>query len=164
MIAVREFTSENAQEEMAAHYKALRGRFFPMGSLVSIPKAPPLPDPEPVKGDVRAPTLEELLLSFRETYAYSATDERGMARKVNAKREARRLVNLVAAQHGMTPEDIFSVSHQRKHTDARRAAIAAVAERFPEWSLPQLGRFFGRDHSTILHNLRKAGVKRGGSQ
>jgi chromosomal replication initiator protein len=41
----------------------------------------------------------------------------------------------------------------------RHQCIAAVSEKFLNWSLPRIGRYFGgRDHSTILHSLRCVGA------
>lgn len=44
---------------------------------------------------------------------------------------------------------------------ARQAVIAAVYVHRPDLSLNQIGKFFCRDHTTILHAVRKLGVWRG---
>lgn len=69
---------------------------------------------------------------------------------------ARIIVERVAAFHAMKPAQIFSHRRDRKTMAARHDAIRAVAEARPDMSLPQIGRVFGgRDHTTILHSLRK---------
>lgn len=156
MIPVREFASA---DEMKAHYRSVRSRLFPVPVLVpqAVEPAPaPEPEPEPRKP---APSLEEVLLQFREVYVVDAPDEHPKVRLIKEKREARRLVGLVADLHGLRPGDILGHSRERKMLKARHSAVALVATRFPAWSLPTLGRFFDRDHTTILHALRKAGLR-----
>jgi hypothetical protein len=156
---VKDFSSV---EEMMAHYKAVQARLFPgPKQTVTIPEIEPEPEPEPepVKEAVRPPTVEELLLHFRQVHLLEPVEDEA-ALALNAKREARRLVKTVAQLHNTTVSDIMGPSRFADHVKARHQAVAVVAERFPHWSLPQLGRFFGRDHTTILHALRKMGVRR----
>jgi chromosomal replication initiation ATPase DnaA len=43
--------------------------------------------------------------------------------------------------------------------------MAAAYQQRPDLSLPQLGKMFGgRDHTTILYAVRKAGAYRGGAK
>lgn len=68
----------------------------------------------------------------------------------------------VAAAHGLSARDITGASRSDRVVAARWAAIAAAYVERPDMSTTQLGRAFGdRDHSTILHAVRKAGVHRG---
>lgn len=62
----------------------------------------------------------------------------------------------VAAAHGFTYADIIGKSRKVKLVAARVDAIKRVKASDPKKSLPELGRLFGgRDHTTILHALRK---------
>jgi chromosomal replication initiation ATPase DnaA len=72
------------------------------------------------------------------------------------------IIEMAAAWHGVAVEDVMSVSRNRKVVAARTDAIGAV------WlncevegarpTLPSVGRIFKRDHTTILHALRKLGI------
>jgi len=73
---------------------------------------------------------------------------------------ARRAVRLVAYIWGVTVEDIMGSRRSAVLVSARHAAIYVVAK-ITEWSLPELGkRFGGRDHTTILHALKKIGASK----
>ena len=43
---------------------------------------------------------------------------------------------------------------------ARQAAMARLRAEFGD-SYPKIGRFFGRDHSTVLHAVRAHGAREG---
>lgn len=61
---------------------------------------------------------------------------------------ARRIVGEVARRHGCTPSELRGP--RKQYHRARVEALLAVADDVPEWTLRQLGDFFGdRDHSTI---------------
>lgn len=60
----------------------------------------------------------------------------------------------VAAEYGVTPEDIMGRGHGRQFVAARHAAYYAVKVATGA-NLPRLGRIFDRDHSSIIHGLRK---------
>jgi len=71
---------------------------------------------------------------------------------------AREIIARVAAWHGLTFEDIIGKRHRLDWSTARRDAVAAVKMSKPHLSLTQLALVFDRDHTTILHHLRKAGM------
>jgi hypothetical protein len=61
-----------------------------------------------------------------------------------------------APELGVTYDLIIANSRCKKSVwQARQQLIVEVRENFPRLSLPQLGRLFHRDHSTILYTLRK---------
>lgn len=69
------------------------------------------------------------------------------------------LIGRVAAWHGLTAEQIIEKCRKRNRVAARADCIAAVKSAYPKMSLPRIGQLFGgRDHTTILHNLRKRGM------
>jgi hypothetical protein len=66
------------------------------------------------------------------------------------------LIRLVALKHGVAVADIKGEQRGRPIMAARDHAIALVYTHCRYMSTPQMGRLFGgRDHSTILHSLRK---------
>jgi chromosomal replication initiation ATPase DnaA len=77
----------------------------------------------------------------------------------------RDIIKDAAERTGVSVSDIVSHRRAKGINVARREAMAAVYQQRPDLSLPQLGRLFGgRDHTTILHAVRKAGVYRGGAK
>jgi chromosomal replication initiation ATPase DnaA len=72
------------------------------------------------------------------------------------------IVAAIAKRHGVTFNDIMGPCRKRNIVAARYEAIVTVAQLRHLWSLPKLGRFFGgRDHTTILHCIRKMAVETG---
>lgn len=59
---------------------------------------------------------------------------------------------------GISIEEIFGVRRTRAVVLARQSATCRVAYLCPSWSMTRLGRFFDRDHTTIVHTLRKGGM------
>jgi len=81
---------------------------------------------------------------------------------------ARVIIAGVASEHDRTVDDLMSDSRVMLTAHARQEAMLRVYEqfsRFPrdhKWgiSMPWLGRLFRRDHSTVLHAVRVARVRR----
>lgn len=68
------------------------------------------------------------------------------------------LLALVAAKHGLKPSDLTGPDRARPYVEARYDAIALIYTHM-DVSLPVLGKKFGgRDHSSILHGLRRRGI------
>jgi hypothetical protein len=61
----------------------------------------------------------------------------------------------IAIQNGITLDDIMGESRRGPVVRARWEAILVVREEFPGWSLAKIARFFRRDHTTVIHALRK---------
>lgn len=70
------------------------------------------------------------------------------------------IIRMVADKHGLSVDAILSQRRDRLTVAARHEAIVTAATLREDLSLPALGRQFKRDHTTILHALRKAGVRR----
>lgn len=67
----------------------------------------------------------------------------------------RRVIEKIAKEHGVSLGLIIGQRRAKEIVAIRDKAVRAVAERFPEMSLPDIGRAFKRDHTTIIHSLRK---------
>lgn len=63
-----------------------------------------------------------------------------------------------AAGTGVTVADVMGRSRYAEIVAVRHKAMAEVYAAFPWMSYPQMGRLFGRDHSTCMHALQKMGV------
>lgn len=67
----------------------------------------------------------------------------------------RRILSLVAQVHGLSTADLMSSQRTRRLTIPRQIAMALARELTP-LSLPGIGkRIGGRDHTTVLHAIRK---------
>src|SRR5690606_25185830 len=64
----------------------------------------------------------------------------------------------VGLKHNIPVRYILGLSRQRKVVAARHEAIAAVYQH-TQASMPAVGRFFDRDHTTVLAALRKMGAE-----
>ncbi len=73
---------------------------------------------------------------------------------------AREIISRVGALHGYTLAEITGPRLEKKLVQARFDAVKAVADARPDMSLPQIGRIFNRDHTSILHALKKRGGRR----
>lgn len=72
------------------------------------------------------------------------------------------IILAVAKRFGVSPLDITGPSRALPIVLARRAAMVEVYLTRLDLSTPKIGREFGgRDHTTVLHAIRKAGVYRG---
>lgn len=72
--------------------------------------------------------------------------------------ELKRIIDLVARMHGATYGEVLGARRTHRICHARQAAVCAIKEAYPGYSLPQIGRLFGgKDHTTILHTLRRRG-------
>lgn len=68
----------------------------------------------------------------------------------------RQIIVGVAEAFGFTPADLIGPARRAEIVRARYAAIYAVRQAKPHFSLSQIGSAFGgRDHSTIFHALQK---------
>lgn len=65
------------------------------------------------------------------------------------------LAKAIADKHGLTIDDLRGPRRQAKYIAARFEAIDAFRAQLPHWSLPMIGRFFNRDHTSVLSAIRK---------
>ena len=64
------------------------------------------------------------------------------------------VVEAVATAVGVDVEDILGEGRTTSVARARRLAMA-VARWTTGWSYPEIGRFFGRDHSSVIHAVNR---------
>lgn len=72
------------------------------------------------------------------------------------------IIKAVAIKHKVSVAAIKGTGKPDRVVAARFEAIARIYEARPDLSLPQIGKVFRRDHTTILNAVRKFGVYRGG--
>lgn len=72
------------------------------------------------------------------------------------------IIRIVVANSDISYTEMMSDSRFRYIVTVRQKAMAFVYVLCPHLSLPQIGALFGgRDHTTVLHAVRKYGVWRG---
>lgn len=81
------------------------------------------------------------------------------------RRPARSIIEKISQIHGISYAEIMGRSRVRPIVAARQAAMFEVHKRRPDLTLPQLGKIFGgKDHTTVLHAIRKIEAQRAGEQ
>lgn len=67
----------------------------------------------------------------------------------------------VCQEIGTTLADMQSATRKRLVVEKRDWAIFEVKQMYPHKSLAEIGRLFCKDHSSIVHSLKREGMKRG---
>lgn len=71
------------------------------------------------------------------------------------------VAEVLADYPGTTWADVKSLRRTRELVAPRQACMVAVYDERKDLSLPQIGRLFNRDHTTVLHAVRKIKAQRG---
>lgn len=170
MIAVREFTTA---AEVFANAKAVRAKFFdvrPMPKPVVEPTPvakltkPARPKPRVMPMWTKQPMLfDEHIIAYRVKLAVqSLVDSGDIATGTENRRTVHDIVCDVLKDYpDVSLNDIKGPRRGRHIMAARREAVYAVRTLRPDMSYPAIGRWFGgRDHSTILHSVRKISAEK----
>jgi chromosomal replication initiator protein len=81
----------------------------------------------------------------------------GGAQRTNVRCTLEEVIDAAAAEFGVRPEDLIARDRRPSVANARQVAMF-VARELTGQSLPEIGRGFGgRNHSTVLHAIRKVG-------
>lgn len=63
------------------------------------------------------------------------------------------IITEVSARHGVFPTEIMSKARSQRIVKARNEVFYLIKACKPEISTPQIGRWFGRDHTGVLHSI-----------
>ena len=66
----------------------------------------------------------------------------------------RRIVQQVAERHRVSVQHVLGQSRERRHSRARAEAMFLIRQT-GRFSYPQIGRFFSRDHTSVIHAVRR---------
>jgi chromosomal replication initiation ATPase DnaA len=66
----------------------------------------------------------------------------------------REIAASVADKYGLTVDDLRGTDRTRRVAWPRQEAMAEIRRHRQDMSLPDIGRFFNRDHTTVIHALR----------
>lgn len=78
----------------------------------------------------------------------------------NSSMSVRQIISLVAQSHGFTYHDIISKGRKYPIVVARQDAMRCVKTLKPFLSYPKIGKFFDRDHTTVLHACGRLKAKK----
>lgn len=106
-------------------------------------------------------TLMERAIALHDRHAElkRQMEERGLDPIASAVRMTE-IAEAVAVKRGLTLEDLLGPSRRSKVCEVRQEAMWHMRERRwasgeHRWSLPQIGAYFGRDHSTVLWGIHR---------
>jgi|SRR4051794_21682832 hypothetical protein len=104
------------------------------------PVEPPPPEPEPPPPDAIEAAFAEL--------------SDALIAAILAPHPCTRIINETATEHGITPDELISPTRTLRLVRIRQLAMWRCRQ--AGVSLPKIGRYFGnRDHTTVLHAVRK---------
>lgn len=107
------------------------------------------PQPNAPKSELKAPLLSG------SRHVWPAPKQTGKFPSSDLKR----LVEDISAATGISIEDIYSERRMRPIAHARQAAMW-LARYCTPWSIPKISRHFRKDHTTVLHAVRKIDARR----
>lgn len=108
----------------------------------------------------RVPSKKEIArIQAQERRAKAEADRVARLKAMIERGDIQAIIAEVALAHRVTVEDILGHGKSAPLVKARHQAMVEVAIRRPAFSLPQLGKVFNRDHTTILHALQKFGIR-----
>lgn len=148
---MREFTPGNARAEMKAHYAAVRAKFFP-----PIPPKHWRPEPPPVvELAAPEPAHEACVLDMAMAGPVSTTPIHQDNVIGSPMLLPDRIRNHVGRHFDVPKVDMLSIRRTARVVLPRQIAMY-LCKLLTSLSLPHIGRKFGgRDHTTVLHAVRK---------
>ncbi|MEZ2220748.1 helix-turn-helix domain-containing protein [Rhizobium sp. RCC_161_2] len=162
---------------MIEEAKARRKRFEIAGRLAKMRKSALLPAPKPAAEAFvtkKLPLWEQINLNFdahvvayRVSMSISSFSLSGSARPASewggkVRRSIDSIVLEVLANYpGVSIANVQSSRRTRKVVKPRQEAMFEVFIQRPDLSLPMIGRWFRKDHTTIIHAVRKIEAMRG---
>lgn len=133
------------EDSLKARYAVARTRLNRGIVAPVVVNPPPSPPPAPPEEEEAAPAPAKKI-RFKERVPLD------MLRPCSW----RFLLRLASIKHRIPEQTILGSARMQTITEARHDAIAMVYQH-TQLSMPAVGRFFGKDHTTVLHALRKLG-------
>lgn len=115
--------------------------------------------PEPKKKAVAekiVPITQASTLSVDEILALYRIIVPGQG--VYSKPKGKEIIKRVCWENYADVADVLGTSRNRRIVAVRQRAMAEVRKQRPDLHLTDIGRLFNRDHTTVLHALKKMGV------
>lgn len=92
--------------------------------------------------------MEEIVDHFRSVTVIETTK----------RQSGMEIIRQFCALNNVSVDVVFGPSRYRPVVKLRQLAMVEVYRRRPDLSLPQIGRLFNRDHTTIIHAVKKHGA------
>lgn len=81
--------------------------------------------------------------------------------ETSARPDPAHIIKAIAQKHVLSVGTMVGERRDRLVLKARNEAIAMIYRKRPDLSLTQIGQYFNRDHSSIVHVVKAEGVWRG---
>ena len=134
--------------EIIANRKAVRARLRSLPAYVD-PNPPPAPEPEP------EPEPEPVIEAAPQPEPLPPPPEPDPLAFVWRPASGVRIIMMVATHYSLTRAELSSTSRILHYIQPRQIAMY-LCVRYAAMSTPAVGRLFGgRDHTTVLHAVRK---------
>lgn len=135
MLHVREFKTA---DELMAHYRALKNK------------------PQPKKLQPPAPLYNQIYLQPIGPIIPCAVRAARvqLAKNPSSRTKAQTIMLEICEEFDIALSDLMSPRRFMDAVLARRKAFWRLKNE-TTWSLPQIGRFIGKDHTTVLHGIRR---------
>jgi hypothetical protein len=142
-------------EAQRAHYAAVKNRLnaFPSARVVKriVPANEPIVIPQPTPDAAPLPDPVSIVAQYE---CVVDTTTKGFKRKIKPSWEQfRRVLDAVAARHGLKPFEVLNPSRRQKFVIARFELCYELRKAHPNWSYSQIGRMLQRDHTSIMHGV-----------
>lgn len=174
IVTAKEYTSAAEMKAAAAatHARLMKpkNRFIPM--IIALPAPEPRKITKPKARPEDLPRWVRMAITFDSHVRRHNAHIRVMELEANSeievfsptKRSVADIVDDVLADHPeWTVDELKSQKRTRELCLVRQIAMAEVRQRRPDLSLPVIGRWFGgRDHTTVIHALKKIEAMRAG--
>lgn len=80
--------------------------------------------------------------------------EKKILKSLSGHRKAREIIEQVCEETGIPEKKLLSKKRTRHLVEARCLCMWMIRKQ-TKLSLPEIGELFNRDHTTVLHNLRR---------
>jgi chromosomal replication initiator protein len=107
-----------------------------------------------LEGVIKKMGAMQLLSGTPITYelAQKIVDEIGGIKQISDDEKLKRIVAVVAKKYGISTSDIMGTKRNKEISFPRHIAIY-LARKTTAMSLPQIGKFFSRDHTTVMSSI-----------
>lgn len=172
IVTAREFTTaaEVFASAKAAHRACFKPKVRPVTATPILLPAPTVVTRVPAKAAAKpswmlSPTVfEDHVFAYRTAIRIKEMVAAGLIEEVSLERRTLQQIvrDVLEDFKPFTIADLKSARRNRALCLARMTAIYEVRKQRPDMSFPAIGRWFGgRDHTTILHSVRKIAGLRG---
>jgi chromosomal replication initiation ATPase DnaA len=150
-------------EDLLAHYAAIKKRMHDAGAKFNpkpVPTPPVKDSPQPVE-EVNQKKIELRKYSPKEIKSFLMFSVDPLATAAEFAEQVKPRVwwtdisNLICAHFNKDYGIIFGSCRAKELAEARQLAWALAGDLCPHLSLTAIGRLCDRDHSTIIHGIRK---------